>query len=466
MGRPADLKTSAQYRLFNSHPDYKNGCAECRHCGKKSCINNNRMKTHLTECPEYQQFLITQAAERATKKRRVETGEEETSRITLGDHMTAARHLRADELAALMVYQAGLPFGFFEKPEVLAFLRALNSAYVPPKRDVLATTMLDKAWQSVKKEVDAEIDKEDELNVCFDGATNINHQRICNLSVVTRRGAFYYHNASLGPDTAGSVYTAEKITEALDVITKGRLSRINSISVDTCSTMLGSFDQFKNHTGLQHCFFIPCDPHGLQLLIKDILKYPAYASTEKATSQLIEHMHHADKQYQIFKEIQKRFPGKHHVLVAPGNTRWGTHTKAFQRIIENIGPLRVWVQDPRISSGLRGSERAKDVAHTLSDPLFLPKLIELEAIIRPISEAIEEAQHDRAHLAYVRPRWEKIYSHLKLMDQASTESWIDLWPILEARWSRQVLDIHDLAFFLLPCNIRDRKQFSEGTLNP
>jgi hypothetical protein len=98
----------------------------------------------------------------------MDTGDEEASQITLGDHMTPARHLRADELAALMVYQAGLPFGFFEKPEVLAFLPALNSAYIPPKRDILATIMLDKAWESVKG-VDAEIDKEDELNNCVDG---------------------------------------------------------------------------------------------------------------------------------------------------------------------------------------------------------------------------------------------------------------------------------------------------------
>ncbi len=50
------------------------------------------------------------------------------------------------------------------------------------------------------------------------------------------------------------------------------------------------------------------------------------------------------------------------------------------------------------------------------------------------------------------------------MDQATTVSWDNLWPILEARWCRQLLDIHDLAFWLLPVNVRDRKQFHEGTL--
>jgi hypothetical protein len=97
-------------------------------------INTNRMKLHLTECQPYQQFLATQTAERAAKKRRIDTNEEDFVQATIGDHLTPARHARADELAALMIYQAGLPFTFFEKPEALAFLRALNSAYVPSKR--------------------------------------------------------------------------------------------------------------------------------------------------------------------------------------------------------------------------------------------------------------------------------------------------------------------------------------------
>lgn len=105
-----------------------------------------------------QQYLSAQSTERTTKKRRLETGEEELSQAIIGDTLTPARHSRADQLAALMVYQAGLPFNFFEKPEVLAFLRCLNSAYTPPKRTALGTTLLDKAWETVKKEVDTEID--------------------------------------------------------------------------------------------------------------------------------------------------------------------------------------------------------------------------------------------------------------------------------------------------------------------
>ena len=131
------------------------------------------MKLHLTECQPYQQYLITQTAERVVKKRRLESSEDDLTQATIGDHLTPTRHARADELAALMVFQAGLPLNFFEKPEVIAFLRALNSAYIPPKTTFLKTTMLDNTWRAVKKDVDAEIEKEEQLNVCFDGSSNI-----------------------------------------------------------------------------------------------------------------------------------------------------------------------------------------------------------------------------------------------------------------------------------------------------
>jgi hypothetical protein len=77
MGRKPDLNTPAQYQNFHTYIGYKNGYIKCRHCAKVDIININRMKLHLTECQQYQQFLATQTAERAVKKRRIDTNEED-----------------------------------------------------------------------------------------------------------------------------------------------------------------------------------------------------------------------------------------------------------------------------------------------------------------------------------------------------------------------------------------------------
>jgi hypothetical protein len=76
--------------------------------------------------------------------------------------------------------------------------------------------------------------------------------------------------------------SVKKVIKALDVIINNQLLRINSISTDTYSTMLKSFNKINIRPGLKHCFFISYDPHALQLLIKDILQYSAYPNTVKA----------------------------------------------------------------------------------------------------------------------------------------------------------------------------------------
>jgi hypothetical protein len=58
--------------------------------------------------------------------------------------------------------------------------------------------------------VDKEITKEDLLNVYFNKAITINHQRIYNISATIRRGAFYYYNTSIRSDIASAAYIIEK----------------------------------------------------------------------------------------------------------------------------------------------------------------------------------------------------------------------------------------------------------------
>jgi hypothetical protein len=83
----------------------------------------------------------------------------------------------------------------------------------------LAIITLDTTWQTVKDKVNTEINKKNQLNVCFDRAFNINHQRIYNISIIIKKRAFYYYNTALGLDTANAVYTADKLIEALNIIT-------------------------------------------------------------------------------------------------------------------------------------------------------------------------------------------------------------------------------------------------------
>jgi hypothetical protein len=109
------------------------------------------------------------------------------------------------------------------------------------------------------------------------------------------------------------------------------------------------------------------------------------------------------------------------------------------------------------------SDRAHRVYKSLISHLFWLQLAELEEIITPIHEHQIQAQSDRAHIGYVRGRWDKIWTHLKQCEKRSKSlPWSKYWPVLEARKIRQLSDLHTLAHWLMPENVIISR-FQQGT---
>lgn len=59
--------------------------------------------------------------------------------------------------------------------------------------------------------------------------------------------------------------------------TEGKLWRVNSLTTDICNLMHALWKILKKNPRLEHIFYAPCDSHGIQLLIKDILSIKWYA---------------------------------------------------------------------------------------------------------------------------------------------------------------------------------------------
>lgn len=276
-----------------------------------------------------------------------------------------------------------------------------------------------------------------------------------NIAVTTERGAFYNQNLDIGADTASAEYCAEKIEQRCQLITKGRLNRINSISTDTCDTMLKTARLLQATPSMKHTFMIPCDPHGLQLLIQDICEFPAFAPTVKQADEIVAHFKQSKKQYQILKQLQRQcYDGKALALIMSCDVRWGTYSGEFQRLLSEAKALRVFSTEPRVQAELHASARAQRVAKSLASHLFWLQLAQLEEIITPIHEAQIEAQSDHAHIGYVRGRWDKIWTHLKQCEKRTPSyNWPVLWTTLEARKKRQLTDLHTLAHWLMPSNV-------------
>ena len=76
----------------------------------------------------------------------------------LFNKISSTEYIRINQLAALMVYNIGLLFTFFEHSAVLTFLRALYPSYIPPKKTRLNDILLENTYNTVKEEVDKYLD--------------------------------------------------------------------------------------------------------------------------------------------------------------------------------------------------------------------------------------------------------------------------------------------------------------------
>jgi hypothetical protein len=169
MGSRPNLNIQKQFRKLPNHSKYKvilrkfmhwelfwlicflqDQAVSRRHCNKTLAYGASRQQQHLDHCQRYLSSL------QETKKRKLD---DESPLLATFDRISPHEHSRLDELAALMIYDAGLPLSFFEHPAVKAFLHRLRPAYNLPSRARLSTTLLKDSYQSVRQEVKEYLDK-------------------------------------------------------------------------------------------------------------------------------------------------------------------------------------------------------------------------------------------------------------------------------------------------------------------
>ena len=155
------------------------------------------------------------------------------------------------------------------------FLSALNPAYKgPPTRKTIAGPLLDAAYSEIKGKVDAILNDLDWLNIVTDESNDINHSRICNISIHTPYGSLHYISEDIGAKRMDAAGCANWLRTHLQKLTDNDFARINSIATDTCNTMLSMRKELLQSPDFKHVLFIPCDSHGIQLLVKDLLSVP------------------------------------------------------------------------------------------------------------------------------------------------------------------------------------------------
>ena len=414
----------------------------CRSCLTKYSYHAGRMKEHLIGCKEYLTAQTTPNAITRIADARRPTNQTQIIVPTLSSTMKKALDLDA----ARVCYEEGLPFTLFEKPAMQRFLLRLNPAYKPPSRKQIASPLLEEAHFQLKESIDKAIRALDLLNIVTDESSNINKDRIANISVHTDFGSIHWLSECLGTMQSTSFNIATWLRDHLQTICNGEWERVNSIVTDTCSSMLKSWEILATFPELKHCFFVPCDSHGLQLLMGDLLKIPSFKALLAQAQTIVVAFRKSPLQLARLRQYQIEIYGEARSLCLAVMTRWGTQFRLVHSVLKSKDVLRRFAfEHPTI-------ELPDNAMNLITSKTLWADLEPMRELLQPLDEAIKMSESDGARLGTVCTRWDAIDSHLKRMQAQFPEIVEFLKPngVASIRFERQIHSIHIAAFYLSP----------------
>jgi hypothetical protein len=322
----------------------------------------------------------------------------------------------------------------------------------------MTSTLLPRLYEIHKAHVREVIRQEEFINLVMDESTDVAHNRIINLCVATSKGAFYWETQDSGSHAQTAEFLTNWLVERVDALMGVDWSRINSISTDTCNTMRAVWQNLRRLPSRKHIFCIPCDSHGLQLLIKDILSISPYDRLVEKAESIASWFHRSTLQLHILQDHQE--PKRAFILSVI--TRWGTQSAMISAVLDNKQSLRAYLEDPR-------AECAPDVRSIIEDTAFWAVLEDLGALIDGISKRQKASEAEKAHVGTVRKRWDEIRLHLESslrfgLFKANPQAAAQILPTFDRRRKVQSVALHTVAFFLDSANFAVHPSVEENNI--
>jgi hypothetical protein len=263
-----------------------------------------------------------------------------------------------------------------------------------------------------KNEVESCLSHEEWVNIVFDESKDRAGHRISNMSLVTRLGAFYYLTDAVGETRQTAENFAVWAMQRMGQSVQGNYARINSVATDICSDMRAVWRKIKADPRTSHVFCVPCDSHGLQLLIGDLVdKIPTLKSVKDDAEAIATAFRNSPLQYAILRRHQEAcYEGRRKAFVIAVATRWGTQAGLVDSDLGNKDALMSYVDDP--VAGIRQS-----VVYIIRRPHFWFALSELSYVLAPIHVEQKLSEGTEADVGLVWERWDKLEAHIRSCTQ-------------------------------------------------
>jgi Protein of unknown function (DUF 659)/hAT family C-terminal dimerisation region len=397
------------------------------------------MAQHLEKCVVYQSRIAE------------ENGGPTQQKLNLKQQPLRVRSISKEEQeklekkAGYAIYCGARPFSMFMEPYMKDFILNLEPAFEVPSNRTFATTVLDLCYEETRAEVFDVLRRSHFLNVSLDESSNIKRDRIINICILTNFGPFCLRYELVGVGTSSAERIAEWLVKQLEILEKDigqKLPRINSLTTDTCSTMRSLWELLRTYDRFKYALFVPCDSHGLQLLIKDIISHNMFKDTMKKAQDIVVHFRKSHKQLALLREFQQKIYNRQYALTLAGETRWGTQCNMLSHLKRSKEALRAFAYDGGNDCDNR------PILDAIYDYSFWADVDELLDILEPIHKHQIDSESSEKGLDKVYTRWRDIKSHCSRHPRHSEE----LKRLFKHRCNKQLSTIHHITWLLHPEN--------------
>ena len=225
------------------------------------------------------------------------------------------------------------------------------------------------------------------------------------MSILTPHGVAFH---GISPDTKTTKHTAEELfniySPRILEFAGNDKARINALVTDSCAVMRRLWEHIE--VEYPHIFWVANDPHGKQLLIKDLLIATDKKPFFKKAVRIVNNCNTAPLQLALLKLIQHRMYGREHAFKTHKFTRWGTSEQMLASLHNSKAAILDFAEQDFAD--------LKDKA-LLSNGELWKAIDDMLRVLQPITEQLQMAEDHSYTVGRVYKSWKDIKEHLDKM---------------------------------------------------
>ena len=190
-------------------------------------------------------------------------------------------------------------------------------------------SLLNDAYNIMSKKMLNIVRKNHFINFVIDDSNNINQNRIINLFCNINDIFYYFCNENISDVKHEIDVLISWLNEKMRFYSNENFSKINFYVIDIESKMKNINVLFNVQKKFKHIFWMFCDSHEFQFLMKNIFELFWFKNVFKKIVEIVIYFHKSNKQFDYLKICQKQRYNRHFSIMLSVLTHWNTQIRIF-----------------------------------------------------------------------------------------------------------------------------------------